>query len=335
MVLAYAAMIVAEGLLGISGVMAVVAAGLWMASRGRPDISPEVTHSLSDFWEMLSYLTETIIFFIVGMVMVLMMRRIAAKLQRRIGPPFFQPLYDIVKLHSKKTQVSHGMIHDIGIVMAMGGYIAAETLLPVPGMNGIAEKGGIITLLYLMMIPSLGLALGVGQCANPNGSIGIARALTAMLAYDIPLVIVVFGVAYAAGTTNLVDIIAVQQAGGFETWGVVQMPLLAIAGLIAMHASLGKQPFEIYIAPAEIATGPMVEMGGKYLGGLFVIIGEILVKECADFRHLYQGLGPLPLRLGHLHQIGAQGGIDPEIPHVRAQQMGDAGRIIILYIVLI
>ncbi|MGD9164904.1 MAG: NADH-quinone oxidoreductase subunit H, partial [Chromatiales bacterium] len=39
-----------------------------------------------------------LIAFLVGLMMVLMMRRIAAKLQRRIGPPFFQPLYDIVKL---------------------------------------------------------------------------------------------------------------------------------------------------------------------------------------------------------------------------------------------
>lgn len=220
---------------------------------------------------MMELILMPLIAFIVGMMMVLMLRRIGARLQRRVGPPFFQPLYDIVKLHSKHTQVSHGLIHDIGIVMAMGGYIAAETLLPVPGMDGIADKGGIITLLYLMMIPSLGLALGVGQCANPNGSIGISRALTAMLAYDIPLVIVIFGVAFSAGTTNLIDIIATQQAGGVATWNAVQMPLLAIAGLIAMHASLGKQPFEIYIAPAEIATGPMVEMGGKYLGGLFVM----------------------------------------------------------------
>lgn len=220
---------------------------------------------------MMELILMPLIAFIVGMMMVLMLRRIGARLQRRVGPPFFQPLYDIVKLHSKHTQVSHGLIHDIGIVMAMGGYIAAETLLPVPGMEGIADKGGIITLLYLMMIPSLGLALGVGQCANPNGSIGISRALTAMLAYDIPLVIVIFGVAFSAGTTNLIEIIATQQAGGVATWNAVQMPLLAIAGLIAMHASLGKQPFEIYIAPAEIATGPMVEMGGKYLGGLFVM----------------------------------------------------------------
>jgi len=209
--------------------------------------------------------------FVAGLFMVLMMRKIAARIQRRIGPPLLQPLYDIVKLHGKKTQISHGLIHDIGIVMAMGGYVAAETLLPVPGMNGIAEKGGIIVLTYMMMIPSLGLALGVGQCANPNGSIGISRALTAMLAYDIPFVIVIFGVAYHFGTTNLVDIVALQQAQGIAGWGAVQMPLLAIAGLFGLQAMLGKQPFELYVAPAEIATGPMVEMSGKYLGGLFVM----------------------------------------------------------------
>ncbi|MBL3601574.1 MAG: NADH-quinone oxidoreductase subunit H [gamma proteobacterium endosymbiont of Lamellibrachia anaximandri] len=209
--------------------------------------------------------------FVVGLFLVLMLRRIGAKLQRRVGPPMMQPLYDIVKLYGKKTQISHGWMHDIGIIMAVGGYVAAETLLPVPGMDGIADKGGLVTLVYVMMIPSLGLALGVGQCANPNGSIGIARALTAMLAYDVPFVIVVFGVAWYFGTTNLVDIIAIQQAGGVAGWGATAMPLLAIAGLFALQGMLGKQPFEIYIAPAEIATGPMVEMSGKYLGGLFVM----------------------------------------------------------------
>ena len=212
-----------------------------------------------------------VVAFVVGMFMVLMMRKIAAKIQRRVGPPLLQPLYDIIKLHSKETQISHGLIHDIGIVMAVGGYVAVETLLPVPGMSGIADKGGLITMAYLMMIPSLGLALGVGQCANPNGSIGISRALTAMLAYDIPFVIVIFGVGWHFGSTNLSQILAMQQEAGAAGWGAAQMPLLALAGLFSVHAMLGKQPFEIYVAPAEIATGPMVEMGGKYLGGLFVM----------------------------------------------------------------
>jgi NADH-quinone oxidoreductase subunit H len=73
------------------------------------------------------------------------------------------------------------------------------------------------------------------------------------------------------GTTNLADIIAIQQQQGPAGWGIMQTPLLAIAGLIAMQAMMGKHPFEIYVAPHEIATGPMVEMGGKFLGGLFVM----------------------------------------------------------------
>lgn len=209
--------------------------------------------------------------FIVGLTMVLMMRKIGARLQRRVGPPLFQPLYDVVKLYGKRTQVSHGLLHELGVVVAVGAYIAIETLIPVPGMDGIAEKGGLILLAYLMMVPSLGLALGVGQCANPNGSIGLSRAMTAMLAYDVPFMLVVFGVAWQFQSTNLVELIAMQQVGGIGTWGIVQNPFLALAGLIGLQAMLGKQPFEIYVAPAEIATGPMVEMGGKFLGSLFVM----------------------------------------------------------------
>ena len=225
--------------------------------------------SLSEL--IVELLLMPLVAFVIGLAMVLVMRKIAARLQRRIGPPLLQPLYDIIKLYSKDTQISHGMIHEMGIIMAVGGFIAAVTLLPMPGMNGLADKGGIVTLAYVMMVPSLGLALGVGQCANPNGSIGISRALTAMLAYDIPFILVIFGVAWFYGTTNLADMIAIQQQGGPQTWGITQMPLLALAGLFTMQAMMGKHPFEIYVAPAEIATGPMVEMGGKFMGGLFVM----------------------------------------------------------------
>jgi NADH-quinone oxidoreductase subunit H len=212
-----------------------------------------------------------LIAFVVGMALILMMRRVRARIERRVGPPLLQPLYDILKLYGKRTQISHGVLHDVGAIMVIGGYVASEIFLPVPGFDGLAKQGDIITLFYLMMVPSLGLALGVGQCANPNGSIGIARALTSMLAYDVPFMIVIAGAAIVYGTTDLTQIIAIQQQGGLSTWGAAVMPLLAVAGLISAHAMLAKEPFEIYVAPAEIATGPMVEMSGKYLGSLFVM----------------------------------------------------------------
>lgn len=67
-VLAYAAMIVAEAILHVSGVMAVVTAGLMMSARERVTISPPVGHFLHQFWEMLSYVANTLIFFLVGLL---------------------------------------------------------------------------------------------------------------------------------------------------------------------------------------------------------------------------------------------------------------------------
>ena len=224
------------------------------------------------FTELLLDITlMPLIAFLVGLMLVLMMRRVRAKIERRVGPPFWQPVYDIIKLYGKKTQISHGYMHDIAVMMLLGGYIASEIFLPVPGMDGLARHGDLIVLIYLLMVPMLGMALGVGQCANPNGSIGISRALSSMLAYDVPFIIVIAGAAISYGSTDLIQIIAIQQQGGPATWGILSMPLLAIAGLISMYAMLGKEPFEIYVAPAEIATGPMVEMSGKYMGTLFVM----------------------------------------------------------------
>jgi NhaP-type Na+/H+ or K+/H+ antiporter len=68
LLLAYLSMVLAEGMLHVSGVMAVVASGLWMSGPGRTAISPEVEHFLHRFWEMLSYLANTLIFFLVGLV---------------------------------------------------------------------------------------------------------------------------------------------------------------------------------------------------------------------------------------------------------------------------
>lgn len=65
-VLAYAAMILAESVLHVSGVLAIVTAGIYLAGPGRTRISSGVAHFLHRFWEMLAYLANTVIFLLVG-----------------------------------------------------------------------------------------------------------------------------------------------------------------------------------------------------------------------------------------------------------------------------
>jgi len=67
-VLAYLAMIVAESVLHVSGVIAIVVAGLWLAGPGRSATGPEVSAFLHRFWSLLAYAANTLIFFLVGVL---------------------------------------------------------------------------------------------------------------------------------------------------------------------------------------------------------------------------------------------------------------------------
>jgi len=66
-VLAYLAFIVAEHYLHVSGVMAVVTAGLVIGSRGRVAIPPEEFHALHEVWGQLGFWAISVIFILVGL----------------------------------------------------------------------------------------------------------------------------------------------------------------------------------------------------------------------------------------------------------------------------
>nr|KAG5699435.1 hypothetical protein BaRGS_016281 [Batillaria attramentaria] len=66
---AYLTFFAAETMLGVSGVLALCVLGI-VLSNNRTSISPEVEEFLHSFWEALSYLANTLIFFLVGMTIV-------------------------------------------------------------------------------------------------------------------------------------------------------------------------------------------------------------------------------------------------------------------------
>ncbi len=68
-VLAYGAFIIAEHNLHVSGIMAVVAAGLVMGSYGRSKVSPGTEHYMHQFWDYAAWLANALIFLMVGMRM--------------------------------------------------------------------------------------------------------------------------------------------------------------------------------------------------------------------------------------------------------------------------
>lgn len=66
--LAYLSFLLAEHYLHVSGVMAVVTAGLVVNSFGRTQISPHTWHTLTETWEELVFWANSLIFFLVGLL---------------------------------------------------------------------------------------------------------------------------------------------------------------------------------------------------------------------------------------------------------------------------
>ncbi len=66
-VLAYLSFLVAEEVFHVSGVMAVVAAGMTLGGWGRLKISPSVRGYLEHFWEYMAFVANALIFLLVGL----------------------------------------------------------------------------------------------------------------------------------------------------------------------------------------------------------------------------------------------------------------------------
>lgn len=78
-VLAYMAFLVAEHYLHVSGVMAVVTAGLVMGSYGRTKVSPKTWHALHETWEQLGFWANSLIFFLVGILVPRVLKEFTAE----------------------------------------------------------------------------------------------------------------------------------------------------------------------------------------------------------------------------------------------------------------
>ena len=234
-------------------------------------------------WLVLSPL----IAFVVGVFFLGASRKITARIQRRYGPPIYQPVIDVVKLLTQES-ISHGVLFQLGVVLSVTGSILTVLLIPLGGICPLCSSGGLLLIIYLMLFAPLGMALGAGASANPNSSIGASRKMLLGLAYELPYLLVILAVMSHFKTVSIAQIVSQQQNG---TWGALSMPLAFIAAFLILPAMLGLRPFDMVTAPQEIASGPLTEYGGKYLA-LIAIQGALhLFIVIALFVDLFLGGG--------------------------------------------
>ena len=203
-----------------------------------------------------------------GLLLSAIIARTLAKVQGRIGIPYWQPFLDIIKNLAKRTAVSHGVMFYLGPVFRIAGGIGTLAFIPVIyGSEVFANfnmAGDLMLAVYFVFFGQLGMALGAGESGHPYSAIGVARGLGQMTAFEVPFALAIIAVVIQYDTLSINEIVAAQQ-GGVANWTLFTNPLAVAAAMLAFLGMSGYPPFDVFTAPNEIPIGPPTEYHSAFL----------------------------------------------------------------------
>ncbi|MDD5831952.1 MAG: NADH-quinone oxidoreductase subunit H [Clostridiales bacterium] len=198
-------------------------------------------------------------------------RKVIARMQRRIGPPIMQPVYDFFKLMGKENIIpaaANRAAYRLAPALSFVSLAFVMVFIPVFGFSAFSGNADLIVILYLITIPGVALIIGGSSTGSPYGAIGISREMVTMMAYELPFVLVLLAVAKKAGGSTLVfslkEICDYQAANGCFLFKWSMIPA-AVAMLLVIPAEVGTQPFDVAEAETEICEGPLCEYSGPPL----------------------------------------------------------------------
>ena len=195
-------------------------------------------------------------------------RKIAARIQSRIGPPWYQCYADVLKLMGKTMIIPRGS-RKAGFLLApllgLAGVTLVSTIIWRVNINQeVSFVGDLIVVLYLLILPSLALIIGGSSSRNPFGAIGASREIKMILAYELPFLIAIITVILKVKSILLGEIITFQSIQGV----LVGNPSCVIAFIVCLpciQAKLTYIPFDIPEAETEIIGGTLAEYSGVSL----------------------------------------------------------------------
>ncbi len=196
-------------------------------------------------------------------------RKVTARLQWRLGPPWYQNFMDVAKLFYKETLMPQGASGFVFMLMPVFALVSATLVSAVIGMANMAPDSGFlgdfIVAVYFSIMPSVALMIGAAASANPLAGLGAAREMKLMLSYELPFVLTLAVPVIKSGYTVKLGEMLIYQA---HNGAFIASPsgFLAFAvGIMVIQAKLGLAPFDIAEAETEITGGPYIEYSGKAL----------------------------------------------------------------------
>jgi NADH-quinone oxidoreductase subunit H len=248
------------------------------------------------------------LFAVLGLVLVMMERKVSAWMQIRLGPNrvgpkgMMQSMADTLKLLVKESMTPDGadkFLFNLAPYIAI--MVAMLLMAPIAFARNFMMWNLNIGVLYVSAISSVSVIsiLMAGWASNNKYSLlGAMRSGAQIVSYELSAGLAILSIVVLTGTLNLNEIVLSQADGWWIFKGHIPVIISFIIFIIAVTAETNRAPFDLAEAESELTAGFHTEYSGMKFALFFLAEYVNVFIVCAIGATLFLG-GWMPFHIGH------------------------------------
>ena len=248
------------------------------------------------------------LFAVLGLVLVIMERKVSAWMQIRLGPNrvgpkgMLQSLADTIKLIVKEGMTPAGadkILFNLAPFIAM--IVAMLLLAPIAFAKDFQLWDLNIGVLYVAAVSSIMVIsiLMAGWASNNKYSLlGAMRSGAQIVSYELSAGLSILAIVVLTGSLQVSDIVHSQADGWWIFKGHIPAIIAFITFIIAVTAETNRAPFDLAEAESELTAGFHTEYSGMKFALFFLAEYVNVFIVCAIGATLFLG-GWMPLHIGN------------------------------------
>lgn len=247
------------------------------------------------------------LFAVLGLILVIMERKVSAWIQIRLGPNrvgpkgIFQSAADTVKLMVKEGLTPGGadkLLFNVAPFIAM--IVAMLLMAPIAFDRNFQMWDLNIGVLFVTAVSSIMVisVLMAGWSSNNKYSLmGAMRSGAQIVSYELSAGLSILTVVVLTGSLQMSDIIHAQENGWWIFKGHIPVIISFIIFIIAVTAETNRAPFDLAEAESELTAGFHTEYSGMKFALFFLAEYVNVFIVCAIGATLFLG-GWMPFHIG-------------------------------------
>jgi NADH-quinone oxidoreductase subunit H len=248
------------------------------------------------------------LFAVLGLVLVLLERKVAARIQIRLGPNrvgpggIFQTAADTLKLIMKEgltPDTADKFLFNLAPFVVM--IVAMLLLAPIAFAKNFQIWDINIGVLYISSVSSLsviGILMAGWASNNKYSLLGAMRSGAQIVSYELSAGFAVLTIVVLTGSLQISEIVAAQENGWWLFKGHIPVIIAFVLYIIAVTAETNRAPFDLAEAESELTAGFHTEYSGMKFALFFLAEYINIFIVCAIGATLFLG-GWMPLHIGH------------------------------------